>query len=228
MICFISSLNGTLKHIELISCLSIKNKRPFNVIEILAVCFLHPIPPGQKPKSLPAFKRPGSTGLRINQASNPAMYIKTALSPEKCWLKNNVPLNMTPLQVTCWSFGVVGFPQLNCWKGPMIDGNAYFVLKEKGLEPVISFSLFCLILWHLLKESKSAAIPCQHCSPWCRGGMAQPHSHQEHKNTMHGLSSSTRVQLWKHKFMSVARVRIENKLAALISAGNCKLKDGSI
>ena len=48
-----------------ISCLSIKNnKRPFNLMEILAVCFLHhSIPPGQKSKSLQAFKRPVVLGL---------------------------------------------------------------------------------------------------------------------------------------------------------------------
>ena len=114
-----------------ISCLSIKNKRPFNLMEILAVCFLHHNTTGSKVKIPTSLQKAGSTGLRINQAWNRAMYLKVDLSPEKCWLKNNVPLKMIPLQVTCWSFGVVSFPQLNCWKGPMIDGNAYFVLKKK-------------------------------------------------------------------------------------------------
>lgn len=100
-----------------ISCLSIKNKRPFNLMEILAVCFLHHNTTGSKVKIPTSLQKAGSI----------------------------------------------------------------FCPQKKGLEPVISFSLFCLIFWHLLKESKSAAIPCQHCSPWCRGGMAQPHSHREHK-----------------------------------------------
>ena len=43
-----------------ISCLSIKNdKRPFKLMEILAVCFLHPIPPVSKAKIPTSLQKAG-------------------------------------------------------------------------------------------------------------------------------------------------------------------------